>query len=425
MAAGVVYNALLPLAVAGARVAAAFNPKMREALAGRRGFRERFEALRAVERPVWFHVSSVGEFEQARPLVTLLGRRHPDIPVVLTFSSPSGYHFATRREKVGGDSNLVFIDYLPADTRANMRLCLDCVDPRALVLVKFDLWPNLIWESRRRGVPVLLFDATLSPSSRRLAAPARWLYRSVYAAIDRIVAISDDDARRFAEAVPGHGAIAVAGDTRFDRVMERWQQRSQTRIEFDPGDGTVLIAGSTWPADEAVLLEPVRGLLASNPGLHLVIAPHEPAPERVAAIERWAGEAGLSARRVTAGAPAGPDARVLVIDTVGILAEAYRLADIAYVGGSFSTGVHSVIEPAIASLPVVFGPRHDNSFEALQLLERGGGWCVHDGAEMARTLGALVDDPALRNRSGEAAGAYVTSQLGASEKCMAVLEHFL
>jgi 3-deoxy-D-manno-octulosonic-acid transferase len=424
MAARGLYNALLPLALAGARASALFLPKMREAIEGRRGFRERFAQLRGLDPPVWFHVSSVGEFEQARPLITLLGRRHPHIPVVLTFSSPSGYHFARRREKVGEGSNIVFIDYLPADTRGNMQFCLDCVNPRALVLVKFDLWPNLIWETKRRGVGIVLVDATLSPSSRRLSGPARWLYRSVYECIDRIIAISDADAKRFADAVPGHGAIEVAGDTRFDRVMERWEQRSSTRVEYDTGDGPVLIAGSTWPADEARLLDAVKGLLDAYPSLRFIVAPHEPSPAHVAGLEGWARGAGISARTVSADR-AAEEARVLIIDTVGILAEAYRLGDIAYVGGSFSTGVHSVIEPAIAGLPVVFGPRHDNSFEALQLIERGGGFCVHDGAGMAARLESLVGDDGLRARSGEAASTYVASQLGASEKCMAVLEGFL
>jgi len=426
MSARGLYNAVLPVALVGARVSSLFLPKVREAIAGRRGFRDRWRRLRGLEqRPVWFHVSSVGEFEQARPLITLLGRHHPDIPVVLTFSSPSGYHFALRRETVGEGSNLVFIDYLPADTRDNMQFCLDCVNPRALVLVKFDLWPNLIWETRRRAVGILLVDATLSSSSRRLSAPARWLYRSVYTAIDRIVAISDADARRFSDAVPEHGAIEVAGDTRFDRVMERWEQRSSTPIEYDPGDGLVLIAGSTWPSDETHFLGAARRLLDGQPSLRLIIAPHEPERHRVAELERWARDAGFTVRTVTAGPGESEEARVLIIDTVGILAEAYRLGHIAYVGGSFSTGVHSVIEPAIAGLPVVFGPRHENSWEAMQLLERGGGFCARDSEEMASRLGALVDDAALRARSGEAASAYVASQLGASEKCMAVLETFL
>ena len=424
MAARALYNVLLPLALAGARASSLFLPKMREAIAGRRGVHERFAKLRGLEHPVWFHVSSVGEFEQARPLITLLGRRHPGIPVVLTFSSPSGYHFARRREKIGEGSNIVFIDYLPADTRANMQFCLDCVKPRALVLVKFDLWPNLIWETRRRGTGIVLVDATLSPSSRRLTGPARWLYRSVYACIDRIVAISDGDARRFAAAVPGHPAIEVAGDTRFDRVMERWEQRASTPIDYDTGDGPVLIAGSTWPADESRLLGAVMQLLGKHPSLRFIVAPHEPLPAHVAGLRRWAHEGGVSVRTVSE-ERSGDEARVLIIDTVGILAEAYRLGDFAYVGGSFSTGVHSVIEPAIAGLPVVFGPRHDNSWEALQLLECGGGFCASDGSEMAARLGALAGDAELRARSGEAASTYVASQLGASEKCMAVLESFL
>lgn len=407
-----VYNALVPAAVLGAHAAARFLPKMRAAVEGRRGFRERWEALaRGLEAPpVWFHVASVGEFEQARPVISALGRARPEIPVMLTFSSPSGYSFARKRE-TPGQGSLRFIDYLPFDTAAHMRFCLERAKPRLLVFVKFDLWPNLVWEADARDVPIVLIDATLSASSGRLAPPARWLYRDVYRRLDAVLAISDDDAARFCASVPAHRSVSVAGDTRFDRVMERWQQRTTSTFSL-PDGGPTLIAGSTWPPDEARLLPALTRLLAEDAHLRVVLVPHEPAPEHVGPLRRWAAETGVSAR-------------VVIVDVVGVLAEAYRFADVVYVGGAFTTGVHSVIEPAIAGVPVVFGPKHDNSFEAMQLLAHRAARTIRTADEAYDALSTWLRDEVARAAAGRTARAYVESQLGATEKCMAALTPYL
>jgi len=418
-----VYNSLLPVAVAGAHVSARFLPKMRAAIEGRRGFRTRWEALarELSAPPVWFHVASVGEFEQARPVISALERARPEVPVVLTFSSPSGYTFARKREKIGAGA-IRYIDYLPFDTAPNMRFCLDAIRPRLLVFVKFDLWPNLVWEADARGVPMVLIDATLSASSGRLARPVRWVYRDVYRRLDAILAISEEDAARFRAAAPGHPSLSVTGDTRFDRVMERWQERSTSTFTLGEG-GPALIAGSTWPPDEERLLPALARLLQEDARLRVVLVPHEPTPAHVEPLRRWASQIDVRAR--LASESRDDDARVIIVDVVGVLAEAYRFADVAYVGGAFTTGVHSVIEPAIAGVPVVSGPKHDNSFEAMQLLERGAARAIRTADDAYAALGAWLRDPSACAQAGRAARAYVESQLGATEKCMAALSKYL
>jgi 3-deoxy-D-manno-octulosonic-acid transferase len=424
-AARLLYNALYPLALAGVRASSLFLPKMREAIAGRSGYRERWTALGRTlpARPVWFHVASVGEFEQARPVITAMRRARPDLPVMVTFSSPSGYHFARRREKSEGGS-ISFIDYLPFDRARTMRFCLDQARPRLVVFVKFDLWPNLIWEAHGRGVPVSLIDATLSPSSKRLSAAGKWFYAGLYRSLDPILAISEEDAARFAKSVPAHANIAVCGDTRFDRVMERWNARARDVLPLPDDGAPTLIAGSTWPPDEVRLLPALTRLVREIPTLRTIVVPHEPLPAHVTALRRWALDAGLSVR-TTSETDADLSARVVIVDTVGVLAEAYAHAHVAFVGGAFSTGVHSVIEPAIAGLPVVFGPRHDNSFEAVQLIARGAAQSVQDPAGTYTALNMYLTDPAARERAGAAARAYVESQIGATEKCVAALVRYL
>jgi 3-deoxy-D-manno-octulosonic-acid transferase len=420
------YNLLLPAAAGAGYAVSLFHEKLREAARGRKGWRSRWAGAgdQLVDRPVWFHVSSVGEFEQAKPVITSLAQSHPDIPVIVSFSSPSGYRFALRKETLDESNNIKFVDYLPIDFARNARFILEIIDPRLLVFVKFDLWPNLIWEAHRRRVPVVLIDATLSPSSKRTSGAGRAFYNGVYSSINKILAISESDAARFRDTVPHHASIGTTGDTRFDRVMERKRGAGEVGFDVAHEGRPVVICGSTWPRDEAHLLPALVDIMKADPGVVAVIAPHEPHPEQVAALSTWAEVSGFSVARASGGV-GDPPPQVVLIDTVGILAESYRMGDVAYVGGAFSTGVHSVIEPAIEGLPVLFGPLHDNSFEALCLIEAGAGFAVETAADIAAVLGRLLTDTAARETAGAAARAYVESQLGATQKCVAAIEEYL
>jgi 3-deoxy-D-manno-octulosonic-acid transferase len=420
------YNFLLPTAVGVGYAASLFHHKLREAVEGRRGWRQRWAdaASRLVDRPVWFHVSSVGEFEQAKPVISSLALLRPDVPVVVSFSSPSGYHFALKKESLDDGTNIKLIDYLPADFARNARFMLDAVNPRLMIFVKFDLWPNLIWEARRRRVPVVLIDATLSPSSLRTSSVGRAFYASVYSNIDKIAAISESDSDRFRETTPGHPSIVTTGDTRFDRVMERKKCAGDVGFDIARTGRSVVICGSTWPRDESRLLPALADIMRADENIFAVVAPHEPHEDRVAALSSWAESSGLTVARASGGV-GEPHPRVVLIDSVGILAESYRMGDVAFVGGGFSTGVHSVIEPAIEGLPVLFGPTHDNSFEALCLREAGAGFAVETAQDVKAVLGRLLADAAVCRAAGDAARAYVESQLGATEKCVAAIADYL
>jgi 3-deoxy-D-manno-octulosonic-acid transferase len=420
------YNLTLPVVVGAGYVVSLFHAKLREAARGRKGWRNRWRGagVSLGKRPVWFHVSSVGEFEQAKPVITALSEVYPNVPVVVSFSSPSGYWYALRRERFDDENNIKFVDYLPVDFPRNVRECLECIDPRLLLFVKFDLWPNLIWEARRRHVPVLLIDATLSPSSPRTTGVGRSFYRSVYSSIQKILAISDSDAARFRQTVPDHPSISVTGDTRFDRVLERKRLAGDIGFDIARNGRKIVVCGSTWPPDEDRLLPALSSLLSDDADLYVIIAPHEPRPERVDALTNWARSAGVTVDVVSGGIK-DPPPRVVVVDTVGILAETYRLGDLAFVGGGFSTGVHSVIEPAVESLPVLFGPVHDNSFEALRLIEVGAGFPVGSERDVHDTLKRLLADAAARTGAGQRAREYVESQLGATEKCVAAVAEYL
>lgn len=422
----ILYEIAAPLAPALLRLAARFDDKIAETVATRRGIRDRWRersgALAGEGPLVWFHVSSVGEFLQATPVIDELVARRPDVRIALTFTSPSGYNYLRRHDRSRRNERILFVEYLPFDTRANARFCLDLLRPDLIVYVKFDLWPALIAEASRRGVPQALVSATLSPNSRRLSPPARGWYGSLYRKLSAIAAISEEDAERFRRAAGGGVHVETTGDTRFDQVCRRVDTSS---VEPPPAllgdDRTLIVAGSTWPRDEAVVVPGFARLRGDHPGIALILVPHEPTPARLAEIERSLDAEDLSfilLSRLGSDPPAEP---VVVADGLGYLAELYRVGTAAYVGGSFTTGVHNVMEPAVLGLPVFFGPRIDNSWEALRLSEAGSGRVVESPAAFAAGLAALLDDRSLLEQRGREAAAFVRNHCGAAPRCVDLL----
>ncbi len=426
------YNALIPAVAFGARVASLWNAKIAEGLAGRKGWRERWiENASRIERRrplVWFHVSSVGEFEQAKPVMSMLADRPGGgVEIALTFYSPSGMSYYGRFDRSRRIEAIRFVDYLPIDTAGNARFCLDTLRPDLIVYVKFDIWPNLLVEASKRGIPQALMAATLSPGSLRLSRIARGYYGDLYSRLDAIAAISEEDAERFRRGVRDAARIVVAGDTRFDQVCRRVDSSTARPSGAVAAAGRAwIIAGSTWPKDEALVVSGYRVLRKAHRGIGLIIVPHEPSAERLASIHRALASAGLSYRLLSSlkeGVPFEED--VVVADGVGYLAELYRAGCIAYVGGSFTTGVHNVMEPAVLSLPVFFGPRIDNSYEARRLVELGAGKIVRRGIDFAREAGALLADPELRARAGGAGERFIRNHCGAASRCVDLAENLL
>jgi 3-deoxy-D-manno-octulosonic-acid transferase len=435
------YNLLLPVARAGARLAALWRPKLRAGIAGRQDSEAHLlQQARTVRRPlVWMHSTSVGEYEQARPVARALREARPDVGLLHTFFSPSGFEYARRLAEAE------WIDYLPEDTPGRMARTLDGVRPDVLVFLKFDIWPNLVMQASRRHIPLLLLDATLHAGSLRNRWPARSLYASLYDRLSVISAVTETDAARFRRIVPHHAGIVVDGDTRFDQVARRRASSQAVSLPqwfTRPGRPFTLLAGSTWGPDEDVVVPAwarVREQQEAGPAC-LILVPHEPTEPHLRHLERRLQSRRLSFRRMSSlpgaeGIPAGSDAPgalrdpdaidVLLVDRVGVLAELYAHADCAYVGGAFTTGVHNVMEPAIAALPVWFGPRHQNAPEAAHLVEAGAAAVVRSPVELAARIQKMRNDPQHRQDTGARARNYVESNLGASQRCVQRILPFL
>lgn len=409
------YDAIAQLARAATAVAPAGDSKLTRALSERRGVIDRYQAWatasRAANTPLlWMHAPSVGEGLMARPVLQRLRSNRPDLQLAYTWYSPSAVNFAR-----GLDVD--FRDYLPLDATNDMRAALDALRPTALVYSKLDVWPNLTQLAKARGVRLGMVSAALASGSSRRSAIAKSLLHDAYAALDAVGAVDAADADRLIEIGVRRDAIQVTGDTRYDQVWERTATIGGKEALLAPiRSGRPLIAaGSTWPADEAVLLPAFNRLHQANPEVQLLIAPHEPDASHTAPIYAWAKQAGL--RAVAISEPTAGASDVIVVDRVGVLADLYALSTMAYVGGGFhSAGLHSVLEPAAFGVPVVFGPQHTQSRDALALLRAGGAVVVRDERTAVETLTQWLRNDERRNAAGNDARSVVRDGLGAAER---------
>lgn len=394
-------------------VAGLFSPKLARAIAGRRESVEEFRKW-AGERRIGpdvrpllvLHGASAGELAGSIPVLSELRRLIPELELVVTYSSPSG-------EAAAADIRPDMHWFVPFDRRDHARAVLDALRPDALVFAKLDLWPTFTSEAARRNIPVGMINATVRPGSGRLRFPARQLLRTAYGQMEAVGAVSEGERERLVRLGVHPAAIQITGDGSFDRAIHRVRSAEgrPARLPERVAGMLRLVAGSTWPSDEALLLE----TLALMPEVELVLVPHEPTPEKIARLEedvmRHFGTPARVWSRIPAAGKESSDSSPLIIDAVGFLAELYTEADVAYVGGGLDgTGLHSVIEPAAAGVPVMFGARHDR-WEAHELVAAGGAVEL-DGSNAVAEIASLCDAD-RRASMGTAGRDYVAAKAGA------------
>jgi 3-deoxy-D-manno-octulosonic-acid transferase len=400
------------------------SPKLALGHRGRRDAGRRLatwaERSRDPTRPlVWFHAASVGEGLQAESVLLHLRQLRPEAQYVYTHYSPSAEPLARRLP-------VDVTDYLPYDLPAPVEQLLGALAPGLLVFSKLDLWPELATRAAARGVTVAMVAATVSPGSGRLRWPARALLREGYRAVGLAAAVSDEDAVRLARLGVAADRIRVLGDPRFDSVVQRISgiERDEPLLRFGRG-GPTLVAGSTWPGDEAVLLDAFARLHARRRDACLILVPHEPTEPHLRGVELAARGAGLPAP-VRLGAASGP-VPLLLVDRVGSLATLYGAGTMAYVGGGFGrAGLHSVLEPAAWGIPVAFGPRWRESRDARLLLEAGAAEVVTrtgalGGGELYGIWRGWVEREERRAAQGERARNLVEGGRGASRRSAELL----
>lgn len=418
------YEAAGQLARALAEITPNGQTKLGRSLQARRGIRERYASWARTSRDparplLWMHAPSVGEGLQARPVLQLLRGERPDIQIAYTHFSPSAATFAA---SLGVD----FHDFLPFDTAADAAAAFEALTPDALVFSKLDVWPTLAIEAARRGVRLGLISATVSAGSKRSQGIVRWMLEPAYAALDAVGAINAEDAARLVSMGARPEVVSVTGDTRYDQVWSRAQNvdRTSPMITALASDRPTIVAGSTWPRDEAPLFDAWDTAHVRASRARIIIAPHEPTPAHVAAIEDHAHRGGWSSARL--GSAAASTADVVIVDRIGVLGDLYALAAGAFVGGGFhGAGLHSVLEPAAFGAPVLFGPRFTNSRDAVKLIEGGGGFTAGTSEALAAHLTRWTTDPAAQRTEGDRARAMVRSGLGAARRSVDLLFELL
>jgi 3-deoxy-D-manno-octulosonic-acid transferase len=398
------------------RLVAPFVPKARQWVEGRRNWRPRLRAQLADDAAprIWVHCASLGEFEQGRPLLEALRRQYPGHRLVLTFFSPSGYE--VRKDWPGAD----YILYLPLDTAANARAFVQAVRPTLAIFVKYEFWYHYLAELKRQQVPTICVSAIFR-AEQVFFKPWGGFFRRVLGQLTHI--FTQDQAS--AELLRGIGLTqtTVAGDTRFDTVVATAAAPARELpivAAFTADAAPVLVAGSVWPPD-VDLLTPSLQRWADE--LRVIVAPHEISEAHLTQVE--AALPGRVVRYSRADAATVAQARVLLIDNIGLLRELYRAGDLAYVGGAFGKGLHNTLEAAAFGLPLLFGPRYEKFREARDLVAQGPAFVVTTAAEAQARLQPLLTDPKLRAELGQRARHYVQTEAGATARILRASGEFV
>lgn len=410
------YNAfVIPLLKLALFIGQLFNPKIRTGLKGRKKLFEHLiidlAGINRNKKMIWFHASSMGEFEQAKPIIERL-RIEKDVNIIITFFSPSGYINSLKYNHAD------VIAYFPFDTPMMTSRFLNLVQPNIAIFMRYDIWPNMIWQLEKMNIPSFIVDATMRTNTPRKWIVAKSFHKSLYAHVTRILAVSREDESNFKEFDIDVDIIKAVGDTRFDRVFQKSLQAKEKKL-FKDGffEGKkVFVLGSSWESDHEVMLPALMTLMKYDKKIITIIVPHEPTLLHLEEIENTFNGKYNTIRFSYLNNYNGE--RVIIIDSIGVLLTLYSYAHAAYVGGSFKQGIHNVLEPAVYGIPVLYGPKHENSQEAVYLSKIGGGICVNNKKEAYKNLRLIFNNEQLRIELGKICSDYVKENIGATSKIL-------
>ncbi len=385
--------------------------KLKQGLQGRK---TTYKSLKQADLKgcIWFHVASLGEFEQAQPLITLIRKHHPSEKILLTFFSPSGY-------EIEKDNPLVdHVDYLPFDTSWQVSRFIESVEPKVFLLAKYELWYNLLAVLVKKQIPSFLFSMVFYKNH----FIAKWYGKPYRKLLRQFTRIFVQDMKSFERLKELHFLnVDIAGDSRIDRVIqERHNISSLPLIERFKEDQKVFIGGSTWPPDLELLQELHTSVLKPN-RIKLIIAPHDVSKYSIDIVKsKFPGSLLYS----TVVEDIEDSADVLIIDRIGILKSLYRYSNYAYIGGGFGKGIHNILEPAAFGLPVFFGPNYRKFNEAVDLAESGGAYCVNNINELKVRMTELLS-PGVYAEVSKKVTNYIQAQRGATEIIYRQLKPFI
>jgi len=399
------YNCFLSLYAFAIRIFALFNNKAGKWIEGRKNWEDRVrDAVQPGEKRVWIHCSSMGEFEQAKPLIEALKEQFPLQKIVVTFFSPSGY------DACKTNSTIDYIFYLPLDSKRNAEKFIALIEPSLVMFVKYEFWYHYLMQLRKHRIPVLL----VSGAFREGQVFFKWyggLFRNMLRCFSFFF-LQDVQSEKLLHQIGLNKNILISGDTRYDRVSVIAKNITPiAAIEQFKGQNKILIAGSTWPGDETVLKECISLL---PPGWKLIIAPHETGEAHVKKVQQLFGKETILFSDLDA-ENTGSDKKILIINNVGMLSRLFAYGDIAFIGGGFQKGgIHNILEPAVFGLPVVFGPIYEKFVEAKELVSLQYVFPVNNATESNAILKKLITDEAYRNAISRSLKKFMEAHTGAT-----------
>lgn len=360
---------------------------------------------------IWFHASSLGEFEQGRPMMEQIKASYPEYKILLTFFSPSGYE--VRKNYAGAD----VICYLPFDTPFRVKKFLNLANPVMAIFIKYEFWGNYLGELKKRGIPTYIISAIFRQEQlffQWFGAP----YRKMLHCFTHLF-VQDNRSRELL-AEYGIENVTVCGDTRFDRVLDvRNQARDLPQVDRFVKQGQnektfTLIAGSSWPQDEDIFIP----YFNAHPEMKLIIAPHEIHQEHLTYIESLLKRPSIRLSEAMQNETFLEGKDCLIVDSFGMLSSIYRYGTIAYIGGGFGAGIHNTLEAAVYGIPVLFGSRYQKFKEARELIKVGGGFSVASKEEFDAKMDELLTYPEVLDAVGKSAGEFVSGNAGATQQIM-------
>lgn len=380
------------------------NPKMKLFVEGRKNvFSSLKKAISEEDKTIWFHCASLGEYEQAVPVIKEIKKNYPNHKIVLTFFSPSGYE-----NKKG--NNLVDITiYLPLDTYNNAAYFLNLVHPEWAIFIKYEFWPNYLAELNNRKIKTILISGVFRKDQLFFKWYGTWM-RSYLEAFSHFF-VQDEKSKKLLDSI-GFSNVTISGDTRFDRVSHQIEQNNKLSfVDEFKNKKICVVAGSTWPEDEELLVPFINNI---SDGVKFIIAPHTLNPKQINRLKQQ-----LKRKTVLFSEKEGTKLssyQILIIDTIGLLNKIYSYADIAYVGGAVgNTGLHNILEPATFGVPIITGKNISKFPEAVRLQQLAGLFTVDSEEEFSSILSKLIHDKAFRQKTGMISGHFINSNTGATD----------
>ena len=399
----VVYNFIIRLTNLLLPAIGLVNKKIKKGVSGRRNtFKFLKKNVQENDQVFWFHCASLGEYEQGLPVFKKLKELYPKAKVVLSFFSPSGYEIRRKNPITP------IVIYLPLDTQKNVESFIKITNPKIVVFVKYEFWPNYLRALKTHSAQVFLISALFRPDQYLFKSYAK-KWRESILCFEHIFT-QNIESEELLKSI-GFNRVSVSNDTRFDRVWNQLEQNNSLPIiDAFVGSKTCIVAGSTWPEDDALLVPYINNPLSS---LKFIIAPHNIEKQGMQKLLNKFGDKAVLYSNYDI--ESLPQKEVLIIDSIGLLSKLYHYADIAYIGGGMgSSGLHNTIEAAVFGIPIIIGKNYDKFPEAIEMLKQGGLYTVTDNISFEKTLTILLKDNSKSQKSGEKNKAYVESNKGAT-----------